>query len=72
MRRKDCENAKVTSVREGVRRPARTALIAVSFALVAGAPASNAWAGSVRLWPSAVIVDDTIRLSDLCKLTGFA
>lgn len=28
-------------------------------------------AGSVRLWPTAVVVSDTIRLSDLCELKGF-
>ncbi len=39
--------------------------------LAACAPGSLAHAGSVRLWSAAVIVDDTVRLLDLCELRGF-
>lgn len=76
MRRKDCDNAKLFSRREGVSRPAR-ASVTVAFALVACAPAwgtppkGSSAGGSVRVWPSAVVVGDTIRLSNLSELVGF-
>jgi flagella basal body P-ring formation protein FlgA len=44
---------------------------AAQVALMVCAPAGEVRAGSVRLWPSAVVVEETIRLSDLCDLTGF-
>jgi flagella basal body P-ring formation protein FlgA len=31
----------------------------------------NADAGTVRLWPSAVVVEDAVRVNDLCELRGF-
>ncbi len=71
MRRKDCENIHLADAREGAGRAARAIRLAALIALAACAPASYAHAGSVRLWPSAVVVDDAIRLLDLCELRGF-
>ena len=71
MKRKDCEERKHADAREGACRPARAACLAVSIALLVGAPTSHALAGSVRLWPMTVVVDDTILLADLCELRGF-
>ena len=68
MRSKDCESTNLTSGRDTAVRPVRWALLMVTCACV---PAYDAWAGSVRLWPSAVVVEETIRLTDLCELTGF-
>jgi flagella basal body P-ring formation protein FlgA len=33
---------------------------------------SEAPAGSIRVWPSAVVVDEQVRLADLCELRGFS
>jgi len=43
----------------------------LSIALMACAFGPEALAGTVRLWPSAVVVADSVRLADLCELTGF-
>jgi flagella basal body P-ring formation protein FlgA len=71
MKRKDCDNAGFVRARNSAHRPARWIFSTVSVALVVGALSSRACAESVRLWPSAVVVDDTICLADLCELTGF-
>lgn len=70
-KRKDCEHANLAHARDGAGGPARAKRPAVLLALAAAALASSANAESVRLWPSAVIVEDTIRLSDVCELRGF-
>ena len=36
------------------------------------AVASDACGGSIRLWPEAVVVEDVVRLDDLCQLSGFS
>jgi len=71
MRRKDCDNFNLANAREGAGRSARSTLLAVSVALAVGSLPSDLLAGSVRLWPSAVVVDDTARLADLAELRGF-
>jgi len=38
--------------------------------MILGAVAIEARAGTVRMWPSAVVVGDPVRLSDLCELRG--
>lgn len=43
------------------------ALLALSLLL----PTSELFGGSVRVWPSAVVVDETILLSDLAEFHGF-
>lgn len=68
MKRKDCENSKYASVHRRYRF-AVSMSVAIAGVLVAGGP--DVLAGTVRLWPSAVVVDDAIRLTDLCELGGF-
>lgn len=64
MKRKDCETRRSTVVRRG----GRVATLAVVAWLVAP---SGALAGSVRLWPFAVVTADSIRLDDVCQVQGF-
>lgn len=71
MRRKDCDKFNLANAREGAGRSARSTLMAMSVALAAGSLPSDLLAGSIRLWPSAVVVDDTARLADLAELRGF-
>jgi flagella basal body P-ring formation protein FlgA len=72
MRRKDCENSRAAYATGAKRRAApqfaRCARAAVSAVLLlVGSPAL---AGSIRLWGSAVIIEDQIRLGELCDLQG--
>jgi len=62
MIRKDCDN-KVT------RTAGKVLLIAASICF---ACASEASASSIRLWPTALVVGDSIRLDDVCELSGFS
>ncbi len=70
--RKECDNLTHS-------RRRRDSLIGgaakIIFAFPIGAaclgPAPHARAGSVQLWPGAVVVQDTVTLSDLCELRGF-
>lgn len=73
MRRKDCAPHS-GSVSHSVGRPRRGSAtrIVVTLTLAAGCLAPRARADSVRLWPTAVVVGDTLRLPDLCRLDGFA
>lgn len=71
MRRKDCEKTHHADARECAGRPVRAGRLTALLVLAACAPGSLAHAGSVRLWSAAVIVDDTVRLLDLCELRGF-
>ncbi|MHC4697732.1 MAG: flagellar basal body P-ring formation chaperone FlgA [Planctomycetota bacterium] len=41
-----------------------------SIVLAVCAATPQALAGNVRLWPSAVVVSDTVRLGDVCEITG--
>ena len=68
MKRKDCEFGTDAGAAAVVIRPMFAALIAVS---TVGLSASDLTAGSVRLWRSAVVVDESVRLSDLCELKAF-
>jgi len=43
----------------------------VSVLAITAACAGQAQAGSIRVWPEAVVVDPVVRLSDLCDLRGF-
>ncbi len=64
MTRKDCDSPNNAGRSLNRRR-------LVLIALLVGAVSGPALAGTVRLWPSASVVDDTVKLSDLCELTGF-
>lgn len=76
MGRKDCENAGCTSARSGgtgslrppLRRRASWTLAGASLVLCTH-PA-GVRGESLRLWSSAVVVDDSIRVEDVCELRG--
>jgi len=61
MIRKDCDNP--------VRIARGKVLLLVLSTCFAGA--SSARAGSLRLWPKALVVHDSIRVDDVCEVTGF-
>jgi flagella basal body P-ring formation protein FlgA len=76
MGRKDCENAGCTSARSGgtgslrppLRRRAPWMLAGASVVL--WAHSAGVRGESLRLWSSAVVVDDSIRVEDVCELRG--
>lgn len=72
MRRKDCETMSpdVVGLGRNPWRVYRSPAIAV-FVLALVATTAPCWAGTVRLWASAVVVDETVRLDDVCELSGF-
>ena len=71
MQRKDCDrNYQKSRTARNVPLARATAFV-LSIALFLCAAGSEALAGTVRLWPTAVVVDDSVRLDDLCELSGF-
>ena len=76
MGRKDCENAGCTSARSGgtgsLRPPLRrrASWMLAGASLVLCAHSAGVRGESVRLWSSAVVVDDSIRVEDVCELRG--
>lgn len=66
MTRKDGE--KMQPVDKPRRSRLRTACILAFSAL----GIMNAHAGTVRVWPAAVVVDDVVRMDDVCELRGFS
>jgi len=72
MKRKDCESIRPTNAANAAGPVLcalkRTAMIA---AIVAASVPFHALGASIRVWPSAVVVDETVRLADLCELSGF-
>lgn len=72
MQRKDCETKPPRAVgsffgpRSVYRSPAIQGLVLGLTAMTA-----PCLAGTVRLWASAVVVDETVRLDDVCELSGF-
>ena len=72
MTRKDCDNSNHPRLfRRGLRSTSRVLVAGIVTAVVMGA-STRAQAGSVHLWPSAVVVHNTVRLTDLCELRGFS
>lgn len=70
MRRKDCArqlDAIIRPTRRSKVAFARTGVV-MTLCLGFGGLSPRAQADSVRLWPSAVVVGDTIHLSDLCRI----
>jgi flagella basal body P-ring formation protein FlgA len=59
--RKDCD---IKTTRSG-----RAVALACALILACG---SDAMAGSIRLWPTAVVVSDSVRLDDIAELRGFS
>lgn len=76
MTRKDCENAGCRHARSGGTRSARPpvsllALRTATVAIVLGMSNASALAGVIRVHPTAVVTGDSIRLDDVCVLSGF-
>ncbi|MHC4233825.1 MAG: flagellar basal body P-ring formation chaperone FlgA [Planctomycetota bacterium] len=61
---KECDNPK----HEARRSTPVVCLVLTAWPLVCAAAPPR----TVRMWPSAVVVDDQVRLGDLCELIGFA
>ena len=71
MRRKECDN-KGQATRETPTCTARRLLLRALLAAMAPACfAVPAWAGTVRVWPTAVTVEPQVRLGDISVLSGF-
>lgn len=70
MRRKDCARQLDATIRPTRRSKVAFAGTGVVMTLCLGFGwlSPRAQADSVRLWPSAVVVGDTMRLSDLCRI----
>ncbi|MCH8241181.1 MAG: flagellar basal body P-ring formation protein FlgA, partial [Planctomycetes bacterium] len=66
MIRKDCEKMPRVDVPRRARLPAACIL---ALPVLVGI---NAHAGTVRVWPAAVVVSDVVRIDDLCELRGFS
>ncbi len=68
MKRKDCDHStrrrRTGSSRAGKVRAGAGVVIVAAFATVAQA-------GVIRLWPTAVVVQDEIRLGDVCEFLDF-
>lgn len=77
MNRKDCDNSGKESLRRERRRPRRGAGVdprraaAGCFALAYVLQAGLASGGAIHVWPTAVVVEETIRLTDVAELKGF-
>lgn len=73
MKRKDCDRSglgdTVDRVGGSLRRLGSLAALA---AIVIASHADETLAASIRVWPSAVVIDGHIRLDDLCDLDGFS
>ncbi len=73
MKRKDCDsNIGFAKPTRFAHRPGRPMLKAASVLLVVGALHPPLLAESISLWSAAVVVDDSVRLSDLCDLGQFS
>lgn len=71
MRRKDCDKSNHVSGRDRSGRLCRRVWPAVGATLIGLAVTPAGFAGSVRLWPTAAVVDDGVLLTDVSELTGF-
>ena len=69
MKRKDCGRQERLSWK--APRKGRTPTAALAVAGFVACMALPARAGSVRMWRSAVVVSDAIRVGDVCELTDF-
>ncbi len=73
MRRKDCDNILIRSRMSWptyVASARRRSSLALGLLLPLGVCAA-ADAGSIRLWSTAVVIDDQIRLRDICEFSRF-
>jgi len=73
MRRKDCDDFSLFAKPQGlIHRIWQPMLRSALGLLMLGVFSSPSLAASLHMWPSSVVVDDTIHLTDLCELRGFA
>lgn len=79
---KDCGNIHIVGTRPRIPIPAsarkgtlsrsmQAKRFVAALALTVALCAVPVRAGSVRLWPSGVVVEDTVRVADLCEIRGF-
>lgn len=71
MNRKDCEMKNKFNRRWLHVSSLRTPCAIILSAIVLNLSSTQLLAGSIRIWPSAVVVGDSIRLDDLCEFKGF-
>lgn len=71
MQRKDCDNSNRITHTARACATYLTARVLVASAVCAVSAAVPANAGSVRVWPASVVVDELIHLVDVCGFTGF-
>lgn len=71
MKRKDCDKPKFARESRCRRHIAARVRLAALCAVMITGTAGDALAGSVRLWPDAVVTDDQINLTDVCELRDF-
>lgn len=60
--------------KHGLGKPTRRRALGcagVVMAAVAASAPPHVLGASIRVWPGAVVVDETVRLADLCELSGF-
>jgi len=72
MKRKECDNSvsRATSVKALGARPAWLAGVSAVLACACAAQAAGA-RGEIRMWSSAVVVGENIRLDEVAELRGF-
>jgi len=68
MARKDCDIRRSTAARCNVWS-LLPAVVVCAALLSAGSTAAHA--GSVRVWPTAVVTSESVRLDDICLIQGF-
>ncbi len=66
MTRKDCEKMQRVDV---PRRSRLRVACVLALPVIVG---MDAYAGTVRVWPAAVVVDNVVRMDDVCELRGFS
>lgn len=78
MNRKDCNNQANRDTRvtgNATLRRVRAGFLntlAWPIAVVVASCGGEVQAGSVRLWPSAIVVEDVVRMGDVCEFRGFS
>lgn len=71
MNRKDCEIKNTFNRRNPSTPSSHPFYVVILSIVVLILTNTESQAGSVRVWPTAVVVGDSIRLDDLCELKGF-
>lgn len=70
MVRKDCEPDRQRGMEN--QSPARLTMVVLAMFWSIGVSTECARAGTIRLWPTAVVIQETIRLNELCAFRGFS